>query len=65
MASLKNIYSLSQPSPAKAAGGTPFLGANEPNLHHYSLSHHPFLLNTTKYLDYFFLIKSNTDLHFE
>ena len=47
MALLKNIYSLSQPSPTKAAcrHGTPFVGANETNLHHYSLSHHPFLFS--------------------
>ena len=47
MASLKNIYSLSQPSPAKAAcgHGTPFIGENEPNLHHYSLSHHLFVFS--------------------
>jgi hypothetical protein len=45
MAPLKNIYSLSQLSPAKAARGhgAPFVGANEPNLHHYSLSHHLFV----------------------
>ena len=47
MASLKNIYLLSQQSPAKAAcgHGTPFVGANKPNLHHYSLSHHPFVFS--------------------
>ena len=47
MASLKNNYSLSQPSPAKAVcgHGTPFVAANEPNLHHYSLSHHPFVFS--------------------
>src|ERR1700683_4810698 len=47
MASLKNIYSLSQPSPAKGAHGhgTPFIGENEPNLHLYSLSHHLFVFS--------------------
>ena len=47
MASLKNIYSLSQPSPAKAVcgHGTAFVGENEPNIHHYSLSHHLFVFS--------------------
>jgi hypothetical protein len=42
MASVKHIYSLLQLSPTKAVHGhdTLCVGANEPNCHHHSLSHH-------------------------